>query len=372
MKRILTKEVLLLTAMIVLSAAIFAVDSLIESDVAVGVSYIAVVWLSYLASDRRWIWASAAICFGLSVVGYLVSPPASIAWKAQLDRAIVLGAITGSAVLCNLAKRSQQRLRKHERELEELVQKRTAALQRSNSDLERFVYVASHDLQEPLRAVSGFCGLLQQHCADKLDGTAQSYINHVVEGADRMRRLIQGLLAYSRLQREEATVKPVDTTELLDNVRNDLQTLIRETNAKVTNSQLPVVPANPTQLHQMLQNLISNALKYRAERQPTIHVAARESEDFWIFAISDNGIGIDATHQERVFQLFQRLHTRDTHDGTGLGLAICKRIAEWHGGRIWVESSLGEGSTFFFSLAKDRKSFLGNARPVRQLGESNA
>jgi light-regulated signal transduction histidine kinase (bacteriophytochrome) len=223
-------------------------------------------------------------------------------------------------------------------------------LERSNRDLEQFAYVSSHDLQEPLRAVSGYCQLLQRRYAAALEPKAVEYIAEAVQGARRMQSLIDGLLAYSRVGRHGHPIAPTSSQAAFDQALVNLHQAIVECGGEITHGQLPVVPADPLQLMQLFQNLIGNALKYRGERRPRIHVAAEPGEREWVFSVRDNGIGIDPRFQERIFVIFQRLHTRQEYPGTGIGLALCKRIVERHGGRIWVESEPGKGSAFFFSL----------------------
>jgi signal transduction histidine kinase len=223
-------------------------------------------------------------------------------------------------------------------------------LERSNRDLEQFAYVSSHDLQEPLRAVSGYCQLLQRRYAAALEPKAAEYIGEAVQGARRMQALIEGLLAYSRVGRHGHPIAPTSAQAAFNQALVNLHEAIAECSAEITHGPLPVVPADPLQLMQLFQNLIGNSLKYRGERRPQIHVAAELGCREWVFSVRDNGIGIDPRFRERIFVIFQRLHTRSEYPGTGIGLALCKRIVERHGGRIWVESEPGAGSTFFFSL----------------------
>ena len=233
---------------------------------------------------------------------------------------------------------------------EEALQRTTAELARSNRDLEQFAYVASHDLQEPLRTVSGFARLLQQKYGNRLDPEANQFIEYAVDGAKRMQALIRDLLAYARVGSGDLEPAPTDAGAALQTALSNLESSIRETAAEITHGELPTVRADAGQLVQLFQNLIGNALKYRGEAPPQIHVDACRKEDHWLFSVRDNGIGIDPKHQDRIFQVFQRLHTRTQYDGTGIGLAICKKIVDRHGGRIWVESQPGPGATFSFTL----------------------
>lgn len=230
------------------------------------------------------------------------------------------------------------------------LEEANAELRRSNSELEQFAYVASHDLQEPLRAVSSCMQLLEKKYVGQLDDRAQEFIHHAVDACHRMRTLIDGLLALSRVQSVIGHLEPTDTSHILEKARANLTHSIESSRARIEHGELPVVCAHPQMLVNLFQNLISNALKFHGEKPPVVHVEARRDNGFWIFSVRDEGIGIDPAHFDRIFQLFQRLHTRDEYPGTGLGLAICQKIVHHHGGRIWVESTPGHGSTFFFTL----------------------
>jgi PAS domain S-box-containing protein len=232
----------------------------------------------------------------------------------------------------------------------EALRQTVADLERSNADLAQFAYVASHDLQEPLRAVAGCVQLLQESYQDKLDTAAHELITHVVDGATRMQTLIRDLLTYARVDTQDKPFKVTDCAAILEGVLANLSVAIQESGAVVTHDPLPTVLADPTQLAQVFQNLLSNALKFRSERPPAIHIGVEHREEAWVFAVHDNGIGIEPRYFERIFGIFQRLHTRRTYPGTGIGLAICKKIVERHGGRMWVASPPGQGATFFFTL----------------------
>ena len=225
-------------------------------------------------------------------------------------------------------------------------------LKRSNSELEQFAYVASHDLQEPLRMVSSYTQLIQRRYGDKLDGDAKEFMHYVVDGAARMKQLIEDLLAYSRVGTKGKQFREIEVEAALKRAVTNLRAAIEESGAAVTWDPLPKVSGDDLQLAQLFQNLIGNALKFRGRSVPRIHVSVAEKEGEWEIAVADNGIGIEPQYFERIFMVFQRLHTQADYPGTGIGLAICKKVVERHGGRIWVASRPGEGSRFHFTLPK--------------------
>jgi NO-binding membrane sensor protein with MHYT domain/nitrogen-specific signal transduction histidine kinase len=232
------------------------------------------------------------------------------------------------------------------------LQHKSEELGRSNAELEQFAYVASHDLQEPLRMVASYTQLLARRYRGKLDSDADEFIGFAVDGATRMQTLIRDLLSYSRVMTQGGSFRPVDARLAFDTARQNLQHSIEEAGASVSVGNLPTVHADATQLTQLFQNLIGNALKYCRERVPEVRVDAKPADKAWLFSVQDNGIGIEPQYFERIFQMFQRLHTREEYSGTGIGLAICRRIVERHGGRIWVESQPGRGSTFLFAIPR--------------------
>ncbi len=237
------------------------------------------------------------------------------------------------------------------RKAEEALERRTDELARSNAELERFAYVASHDLQEPLRMVSSYVQLIARRYQGKLDSDADEFIGFAVDGATRMQRLITDLLAFSRVGRTGMEFAPTSLETSLGQALSNLKVAIAETGAVVTHDPLPVVTGDSSQMVQVFQNLVGNALKFRGKEPPTVHVSARRQGAEWLFAVRDNGIGFDPQYAERIFIIFQRLHGRD-YAGTGIGLPISRKIVERHGGRMWVESEPGKGSTFFFTLPR--------------------
>jgi PAS domain S-box-containing protein len=240
------------------------------------------------------------------------------------------------------------------KQAEEQLRHAVTELARSNAELEQFAYVASHDLQEPLRAVAGCVQALQQRYHGRLDARADELITHAVDGAVRMQNLINDLLVYSRVATRGQPFTPTDCATIVRTALANLEVAIAESGARVTYTDLPTVMGDPTQLTQLFQNLISNACKFRNQQPAAIHIAAEPHEGAWVFSVRDNGIGIEPQYFERIFGLFQRLHTRVEYGGTGIGLAICKRIVERHGGRIWLESQPQQGSTFYFTIPEQR------------------
>jgi two-component system, chemotaxis family, sensor kinase Cph1 len=223
-------------------------------------------------------------------------------------------------------------------------------LERSNAELKKFAYVASHDLQEPLNQVANYVQLLEMRYCDQLDEDAKEFISFTVEGVSLMQTLIDDVLAYSKVDIQGSEFKLTDVEKSLDKALSNLRRRIGENRAVITHDPMPTVMADSTQMMQLFQNLIGNAIKFRSEESPVIHIGASRLEDAWLFSVKDNGIGIEPQFSERIFVIFQRLHARDEYPGTGMGLAICKKIVECHRGRIWVESELGQGATFYFTI----------------------
>jgi light-regulated signal transduction histidine kinase (bacteriophytochrome) len=256
------------------------------------------------------------------------------------------------------------------KQAEEALKKTMADLERSNKELEQFAYLASHDLQEPLRMVASYVQLLAKRYQDKLDADANEFIGYAVDGANRMQEMINDLLSYSRIETRGKPFETVDCTAILNQALTNLKIAIEESSAVITHNPLPTMTGDESQLIQLFQNLIGNAVKFRGKETPHIHISCKSIEEWevqnrglkseirnlkskiekgWVFSVRDNGIGIDPQHKERVFNVFQRLHGRD-YSGTGIGLSICKRVVERYGGKIWVESEPEKGSTFYFTI----------------------
>ncbi len=227
---------------------------------------------------------------------------------------------------------------------------RNEELLRSNDDLEQFAYIASHDLQEPLRMVASFAQLFARRYQGTLDERGEKYLGYVVDGAYRMQQLIDDLLKYSRVGTRGQSLVPVNCNQVVTQALLHLQVSLDETGAQVKTENLPTLRADETQLLQLFQNLIGNAIKFRGEAAPQVRIWAQRAGDAWQFGVADNGIGIDPQFAERIFVIFQRLHSREEYPGTGIGLAVCKKIVQRHGGRIWFESAPAKGATFFFTI----------------------
>jgi ligand-binding sensor domain-containing protein/signal transduction histidine kinase len=262
----------------------------------------------------------------------------------------------------SLAQKTQE-----ERKARQLASETNRELERKNKELEQFAYVASHDMQEPLRTISSFVDLLKLHYQNSFDERGQKYMTYIVQATDRMKVLINDLLEYSRIGRKKEAAT-VDCQQLVGEVVEDLRAALSEAGARIEIGSLPVIRAYPTELKQIFQNLVTNAVKFRKkEMAPLIKIAAEKKEGYWQFSVTDNGIGIDPAQTGRIFVIFQRLHTRSEYEGSGIGLSNCKKIAELHKGRIWVESTPGAGSTFFFTVGEYDETESDTAEPVKAL-----
>jgi light-regulated signal transduction histidine kinase (bacteriophytochrome) len=233
---------------------------------------------------------------------------------------------------------------------QEALQRAAEQLTSSNKELEQFAYIASHDLQEPLRVVTGYVQLIERKYKGRLDAEAEQFMEYIRDGVSRMQQLITDLLSYSRLGTRSKPFGPVKAETVLERAVTNLQPLIDQNSAVVAHQALPEVRGDETQLLQLFQNLIANAVKFHGHRRPQVDISARPENGQWVFAVHDNGIGIERQYWEQIFAIFQRLHTRQKYPGTGIGLAVCKRIVERHGGRIWLDSQPDQGTTFYFTL----------------------
>ena len=234
--------------------------------------------------------------------------------------------------------------------MERTLYERTESLERSNKELEQFAYVASHDLQEPLRMIASYTQLLAKRYKGKLDSDADEFISYAVDGANRMQMLINDLLDYSRVGTRGKEFAMTGFDAILGKTLRDLSKRVEESGAKVTIDPMPSLIVDSGQIGQLFQNLISNAIKFRGDTPPQIHISSAKNENKWIFSVSDNGIGIAPEYSTRIFEIFQRLHTKEEYSGSGIGLAICKKIVERHGGKIWIESEPAKGTTFYFTI----------------------
>lgn len=268
-------------------------------------------------------------------------------WVAVLSLVLGWGSFVALRIL---PLRALRRAAAENLKLLQALKERTVELDRSNKELEHFAYTASHDLQEPLRMITGYTNLLAKRYKGKLDTDADEFIDYATDGAKRLQGMINAILAYSRVGTKGKDFEPTDCEAVIERTLASLRVAIEESGAVVTHDPLPTVMGDARQLGQLFQNLIGNGVKFRNEKPPVIHVSCKREGKEWLFSVKDNGIGIDPKDGQRIFSLFQRLHTRAEYPGTGIGLAVCKRIVERHGGRIWVESEAGEGSTFHFTL----------------------
>ncbi len=262
---------------------------------------------------------------------------------------VVIGGVVG--YLRDLSGELKVELAERKRAEGEL-QRILAELERSNTELEQFAYVASHDLREPLRMISSFMELVRERSSDRLDEETNEFIQFAIDGSERMQKLIDALLVYSHLGAQAKTFAPTNCDEVLSQTLENLKIKVNESGAEIMADPLPVVMADDVQLLQLFQNLISNAMKFQKDSQPKIKISVKEENHLYEFSIMDNGIGIDPQHVDQIFELSQRLHPQDEYPGAGIGLATCKKIVERHDGRIWLESELDQGSTFFFTLPK--------------------
>lgn len=307
---------------------------------------------NYLTNYQTWeVWVIPLS--GVLLTGLLGALLLSVTGKAALIEGVVARrTLELSSVNQNLLNEIKQR-----KQVEEALNLHASELARSNSELQQFAYVASHDFKEPLRMIVTFLQLLEKEYADQLDVTAKEYIQYAVDGGKRMQDLINDLLTFSQVNSANAKLELISGETILQQALDNLKIAIVESKAEITHDELPELLADKTQLVQLFQNLISNAIKFSDKEKVEIHVGVMPYKNTWLFSVRDNGIGISTEFYDRIFALFQRLHTRETFQGTGIGLAVCKKIVEQHGGEIWVESTEGQGTTFYFTfpIAKTKK-----------------
>ena len=355
------QQIPLILVMLIVTGVILLFDILLPLGVAAGVPYVTVVLLSSWLHWRRGVVLFAAIVTILIGGGFLYSPSAGIPWVVIANRALAIFAVWVTAILLVQRQRAdravktaheslEENLRRSADELERKVANRTAELASVNANLEQFAYVASHDLQEPLRTVSSYCELIERRYRDKLDHDGREFIDFVVDATHRMKSLIEGLLEFSRVRTKGQELQPVNCDQVLDGVIADLKATVEETKATLTRDSLPEVLGDEKQLARLFLNLISIALKFRSDKAPQVHLAARQDGRFIEFSVSDNGIGIESAYFDRIFQVFQRLHSVSEFEGTGIGLTTVARIVRRHGGRVWAEAAIEEGATIYFSL----------------------
>jgi len=339
MKEDKTKQVIFYS--ILLTIGIFIFDLWTPLGIAGGVPYAAVVLISFWLPGQYYTFAAGMVGSILTIIGFFLSPPAPSnveLWIVLINRSLALFVIWSGVVFVTKYKYALAERKKAEdafKQANKDLKRYTDELKRSNAELEQFAYVASHDLQEPLRMVSSFTQLLSKRYKDKLDSDANEFISYAVEGANRMQRLINDLLSYSRINTKGKPFEETDCGEILGHVRANLHVAIEKSGALIM---------------RLFQNLVDNAIKFSDKEAPRIHVSAEAKDNKWVFSVQDNGIGIDPQYHERIFLIFQRLHGKEEYPGTGIGLAICKRIVERHGGKTWVESEPQKGSAFYFTI----------------------
>ncbi|MDG5821521.1 ATP-binding protein [Natronococcus sp. A-GB7] len=287
---------------------------------------------------------------------YHVQPDTSIVEPNRLVPILTgFSAVAGFGIGTNAAKAKTnafelERQNRKLKQIQDQLEESNKRLEKSNKRLEQFAYAASHDLQEPLRMVSSYLQLIERRYSDEFDEDGREFLEYAISGSERMSSMIEGLLKYSRVDTRGKPLEPVDLDTVLSESLQDLELQIEESNATIEAVALPRVKGDANQLHQLFQNLISNGIEYSGNEPPQIDISAERNGEEWIISVHDRGIGIDSDAQDQIFEVFQRLHSHEEHVGSGIGLALCRRIVERHGGKIWVESEPGEGSTFVFTL----------------------
>lgn len=342
------KNSLILAASLAIVAVLFTVDALTPSGATAAIGY-CIIPLLMVQTGRRWfVLGMMAVCTALTWVVYFIEPPGTPAWISVFERSMVTSVLWFSFVLVRQRVRESQALARQAQALEEA----NLQLRQSNQELDAFASVAAHDIRGPLATTAMFATLIADRLAGRIDHDCMEWLSLIQLEVRRMHSIIESLLDYSRFNADRERVVECDCDGILAGVLDGLKADLVANGAEVTHSALPRVTGDPMQLAVLFQNLIGNAIKYRSEAQPEIYVSAVAEQGCWKFSVQDNGIGIAPADTDRIFGLFQRGQGSHTTKGAGIGLATCKKIAELHGGRMWVEAAPGRGSTFYFTIAK--------------------
>lgn len=335
-----------------ISITILLIDLSLPDSVAAGILYVLLVLFGWFIANIRVTLLLALTATVLTLFGWFFSHPEADFWAIAADRILTICVIWLTATLLYGIKKRTLALQKLYNKLDEKVAKRTQELNAKNKEMEQFLYIASHDLKEPLRAIKGFAKVIEEDYEEKLNDDIKRYLQFISDAATRMSELVKGLLDHSRLGKNKKQ-NTINFGEVLEAVQKDLIVAISESNTVLEASDLPNIRGLEVEIRLLLQNLISNAIKFRKkDLAPVICITAKEKKHHWKFSIQDNGIGIAENHKEKIFDIFQRLHDSKEYEGTGIGLAHCKKIVELHGGNIWVESEINKGSTFHFTISK--------------------
>ena len=337
----------IVAACVAVIAVLFTADVLTPRGVTPTIGYCVVPLLAVQTGRRRFIVAMTGLCTVLTWVVHFLEPPGAPAWMSLVERSIVTGVLWLSFVLVWQRMNAQNELARQAQVLEDLNRE----LRRSNQELDAFASVASHDIRGPLATTGMLADLVASRLAGKTDQDCAQWLSLIQSEIQRMHSIVEKLLEYSRFDADRLGVVECECEAILATVLDGLKADLTANSAQVTHDPLPRVKGDPMQLAVLLQNLIGNAIKYRSDAQPKIHLSVAAEKDFWRFSVEDNGIGIDPADAERIFRLFERGEGSKSTKGSGIGLATCKKIVELHGGRIWVESAQGRGSTFYFTIA---------------------
>ena len=335
-----------------ISLTILLIDLSLPGGVAAGILYVLLVLFGWFISNMRVTLFLALTATVLTLFGWLFSMPGADFWVVAANRTLTICVIWITAILLYGIKKRTLALQTLYNKLDEKVAKRTRELNAKNKEMEQFLYIASHDLQEPLRTINSFAKVIEEDYEEELNDGIRRYLQFISDAATRMSELVKGLLDYSRLGKNKKQTN-VDFNEIIEAIQKDLAVAIAESKASFEIANMPTVNALKVEFRLLFQNLVSNAIKFRKkDLAPVICITAKEKKHHWRFSIQDNGIGIAENHKEKIFDIFQRLHDSKEYEGTGIGLAHCKKIVELHGGNIWVESEVNKGSTFHFTILK--------------------